>query len=292
MSSISAPTQRIKLTVQIVNHFCKSGEELEYRVYADFALDKILTAFASRSHCITDDFVVLYRDNLIPSLKYKCTFTELGIENNAKVSVYRKNISLSNEEVLDIKGLEIPSSYSLELRSLLNDETSSDVAFVVQGTHIRGHKCILTARCPKFRAMFQLHTFKEGQQNEIAIEGHDPKVFKTMLEYLYTDVIAVADCDFPFELLAIAEEYLLPRLKFICEKRLIKNMDLFNVASMLIHADMYNCELLKKFCMKFIKASLDVLLSIEQFEKDIATSPNLMIEILRLSCKRSKVHDV
>jgi len=110
-----------------------------------------------------------------------------------------------------------------------------------------------------------------------------------MLEYLYTDNIP-SDCDLLFDVLALAEEYLLLHLKSICEVKLLENLDLYNAANLLVHADLYRCEMLKKYCMQFIMTSSELLVNIPQFESDLGRSPHLMMEIMRGITKGAQDH--
>lgn len=98
------------------------------------------------------------------------------------------------------------------------------------------------------------------------------------------------------DLLALAEEYLLLHLKSICEIKMLDSMDLYNAAGMLVHADLYRCEVLKKYCLQFIMTNHELLLMMPQFEQDIEKAPHLMMEIMRAitkgnqDAKRQKVN--
>ena len=50
-----------------------------------------------------------------------------------------------------------------DYRKMVNNETFSDVEFLVDGKTIYAHKVILSARCDYFRAMFQ-HSMKESKK--------------------------------------------------------------------------------------------------------------------------------
>jgi hypothetical protein len=62
---------------------------------------------------------------------------------------------------------QLPSVFAAQMKALLNDETLSDVTFVVGDTRIRAHRAILVARCEYFRAMLT-SGFREGQEEPAA----------------------------------------------------------------------------------------------------------------------------
>ncbi|KAH9510218.1 Ankyrin repeat and BTB/POZ domain-containing protein 1 [Bulinus truncatus] len=72
------------------------------------------------------------------------------------------------------------------LRRLLDNRMYSDVVFNVHGEEFYTHRCILSARC-----MFFAHMLKTKWQNRVVIElNHSqmsPGVFKSILQYLYTE---------------------------------------------------------------------------------------------------------
>lgn len=231
-----------------------------------------------------ETLICVYKDKPIAHSQYEQPLLELGFVDGDEIIVYKIHFNF-NEKESDI--VVLPSSYHTDFKYLYSQKLFSDITFVVEGQKVTAHKCVLAARCEKFRAMLQ-HSFKEGQQNEITL---DCKLapFQAMLEYLYTDSIPV-DCDLLFDILALAEEYLLLHLKSICEVRLLENLDLYNAANLLVHADLYRCELLKKYCMQFIMTSSELLVNIPQFESDLGRSPHLMMEILRGVTKGSQDH--
>jgi hypothetical protein len=70
--------------------------------------------------------------------------------------------------------------------------------------------------------------------------------------------------------------------------KLLENLDLYNAANLLVHADLYRCEILKKYCMQFIIVSQELLVNVPQFETDIEKAPHLMMEIMRAISKGSQ----
>jgi len=226
-----------------------------------------------------DSLVCVYKDKIIDVSAYEQPLLDLGFVDADELTVYKVHFC-STEKDTDITTL--PSTFHGDYKFLYTNKVFADITFIIEGQKLFAHKCILAARCEKFRAMLQ-DCFKEGQQNEIAL---DCKLlpFQAMLEYLYTDNIS-ASGDTLSDLSALAEEYLLLHLKSICEIKMLDSLDLYNAASMLVHADLYRCEVLKKYCMQFIMTSHELLMMIPQFESDIEKAPHLMMEIMRAITK-------
>jgi hypothetical protein len=226
-----------------------------------------------------ETLICVYKDKTIAQSQYEQPLLELGFMDGDEITVYKIHFCIPEKEA-DIAVL--PTSYQNDFRYLYNHKLFVDITFIIEGQKVTAHKCVLAARCEKFRAMLQ-NSFKEGQQSEIVLECKLAP-FQAMLEYLYTDNIP-SDCDLLFDVLALAEEYLLLQLKSICEVKLLENLDLYNAANLLVHADLYRCEMLKKYTLQFIMTSHELLVNVPQFESDIEKAPHLMMEIMRAISK-------
>ena len=96
------------------------------------------------------------------------------------------------------------------MEALLNDETLSDVTFVVGDARIPAHRVILEARSQYFRAMLS-SGFREGQEPaykrartsgqeeaaDITIGDTTPEAFRALLRYLYTDELRLQKVEMP-----------------------------------------------------------------------------------------------
>eukprot|EP01016_Furgasonia_blochmanni_P003095 TRINITY_DN1120_c0_g1_i20.p1 TRINITY_DN1120_c0_g1~~TRINITY_DN1120_c0_g1_i20.p1 ORF type:complete len:183 (-),score=40.75 TRINITY_DN1120_c0_g1_i20:369-917(-) len=166
--------------------------------------------------------------------------------------------------------------------SLLSGEMFSDVTFVVQNEPIRAHKAILCARSEHFRGMFSSH-LKESQSNQVIIPDCSPKVFKQILKYLYTDQVEIGlplNIAFIKDLLVMANQFLVPRLKSICELVLCEHVDHSNVIELVNLAEFHNAETLKKKCLNYLITNKDSCMQspdVKNLSKDI------LLELFRLS---------
>ncbi len=115
----------------------------------------------------------------------------------------------------------------------------SDVNLTIQDKVIPVHKCLLAARSAKFKMMFEA-CMNEEEQQTIVIETTKPQLMMTIIDWIYSSEI-----DFPddttdiFELILMADEYLLDDLRRKCEDALIYRLDHDNALEILVIASKY-----------------------------------------------------
>ena len=122
------------------------------------------------------------------------------------------------------------------MRTLINNQTFSDVVFIVESKPIYAHKAILAAQCDHFKSMF-LNGMKESTQSEIQVPDWSYNSYLLMMEYLYTGSIVNLSQRVAMDLLGLADSYILDSLKFLCENTLMQNVDNDNVIGILIEAN-------------------------------------------------------
>ncbi|KAK9059101.1 hypothetical protein SSX86_021720 [Deinandra increscens subsp. villosa] len=191
-----------------------------------------------------------------------------------------------------LHSIQVPESdIGLNFGMLLENMEGSDVVFNVAGETFYAHKLVLAARSPVFRSRF---FEKEGDDHEIVITDMEPKVFKAMLYFIYTDELNkdelagssassesyVADT-LSAKLLAAADEYLLCRLKRMCESRICKDISVNSVGRILALADTYHAMELKAICLRFVSENLAAVMRSEGFEHLKTNHPALQSEILK-----------
>lgn len=161
------------------------------------------------------------------------------------------------QEVPNLHIIEPPSKLLENFTNLHEDKEFSDVKIVVGEQEFDGHKAILAARSPVFRAMFK-HEMIEAKQNQVTITDVQPKVFAELLRFIYTD--SVKDLDtMALELLQVADKYDLEKLKALCEKALLGGISEETAINMLITADLYRAEQLKQSTIGFIERNGSVM---------------------------------
>ncbi|KQJ87842.1 hypothetical protein BRADI_4g13857v3 [Brachypodium distachyon] len=153
-----------------------------------------------------------------------------------------------------------PSDMHRHLAALLSGasgggEGSVDVRFEVGGETFAAHRCLLAARSSVFSALL-FGPMKEKTATCVKIEDMEPRVFKAMLHFIYTDSLPEMDKGettvMAQHLLVAADMYNLPRLKLICEHELCKHVDGSTVDTMLALADQHGCRGLKEACLSTI----------------------------------------
>uniref|UniRef100_A0AAY4EH10 BTB domain-containing protein n=1 Tax=Denticeps clupeoides TaxID=299321 RepID=A0AAY4EH10_9TELE len=137
-----------------------------------------------------------------------------------------------------------------DLGDLWDQSLLPDCSLVVAGQEFQAHKAILAARCPVFRAMF-MHNMMERQTNRVEIHEMEPEVLKELLTFIYSGKAPNLQ-DMAAELLVAADMYLLDRLKRMCEEALCRSLTVENAAEILIFADLYLTPNLKEKAITFI----------------------------------------
>ncbi|GLD93498.1 hypothetical protein PINS_up002090 [Pythium insidiosum] len=175
--------------------------------------------------------------------------------------------------------LDIPESTIIgDLRKLVNNETMSDITFIVEGIPIYAHK-ILCMRCGYFRAMLTGEML-ESRAREVVINDVRRPIFLLFLEYLYSDDIDVSvEC--AMELFVVADRYGVDRLKRICERRMLQSLCVENAASVLHAADLHNAGVLRDQCLTFMLNNFDAVTKTLAFEEMGRTNVDLVFELLK-----------
>lgn len=161
----------------------------------------------------------------------------------------------------------IPPNVRLEFCSK-NFEEFKDVTITCEeDKEIFAHKCILTSRSEYFFSMFN-----SGWTESCSILSLPLPVttVQTIVDYLYRDDSAQVnkseDIEFVCNILVVADQFLLTRLKQICECQLTKLFTLKNVAEILQFSFSYSAEQLQKSAMQFISLNLPALLENKTLE--------------------------
>lgn len=171
-----------------------------------------------------------------------------------------------------------PSTILSDLRSLINDSTLSDITFVVDGQELYAHKVIMM-RCPYFQALF-LGQMRESSLDTIHLEQVRYPIFLSILEYLYTDHV-----NFPLndamELFEAADLFCIPRLKTMCEKRMLQSITVENAASIFHAADMHSAAALRQKTKKYILSHFEEVSKSRSFEEMGRRNIELVFELLQ-----------
>ena len=148
----------------------------------------------------------------------------------------------------------------------------TDVTLVVaDGKEFKAHKVVLASQSPFFKARFE-DRWSEGQENVSTTRVEMPDVpdvvMDTVLSYLYTGKATNSNIkNIAFQVLPTAEEYGIEGLQKMCEEALAETVTDENVVDILVHAETYNAQDLRKACMNYIVSNTHTVRKSEGWSK-------------------------
>ncbi|KAL4233187.1 hypothetical protein ACF0H5_007871 [Mactra antiquata] len=131
------------------------------------------------------------------------------------------------------------------------------------GVIFQCHKCILVARLEYFHSMLASGWMETSTTSDLSLPVPGD-ILEILLDYLYTDESQVINGTQNVELLCnilvVADQMLVVRLKEICEASIAVLVTLKNVGELLEFSTMYNASQLKSTCQQFIALNLAALI--------------------------------
>lgn len=168
------------------------------------------------------------------------------------------------------------------------------------GDILGAHKCILAARSEYFRCMFG-SSWIEATASKSLNMPLSTNLLSIILDYLYEDespkLRQCRDPEFVCNVLAVADQFFIIRLREICEDVISGLLTLKNAAELLEFAVSYNAAQLKVTAMQFISLNLTAvlengsLLSIRNSEVLVQLRDYYRGFIPRMSCRMMTPHD-
>ncbi|CAL4898706.1 unnamed protein product [Urochloa decumbens] len=179
---------------------------------------------------------------------------------------------------------------------LWKQKRGADVTVDVGGGEVTfdAHGWLLAERSPVLKAELELLALNSkkssaGAQRRIEIKGVDPKVFKAVLHYMYTNAVPEMEEDDGDDamamaqgLLAAADRFKVDGLKLACEETLSKRIDVSTAAGILAVAEQHGCGALKTACLEFLMArpeNLKAVMETEGYGKARAIVQPLVMEL-------------
>ncbi|RWS04542.1 kelch repeat and BTB domain-containing protein 3-like isoform X2 [Dinothrombium tinctorium] len=132
----------------------------------------------------------------------------------------------------------------------LKDGIYADFRIVVENREIPVHRIILKSASDKFETMFEID-MKEKREGKVYITERSFDAVKAMVDYIYGNEVSNAK-EVCSELLEMAEEYNIPKLKNDCENYIKGRINHCNVYEVLSHAYKYNANELMDAALKYI----------------------------------------
>uniref|UniRef100_A0A3Q3EBM1 Inhibitor of Bruton agammaglobulinemia tyrosine kinase n=1 Tax=Labrus bergylta TaxID=56723 RepID=A0A3Q3EBM1_9LABR len=141
------------------------------------------------------------------------------------------------------------------------------------------HKSVLCARLEYFNSMLG-NPWIEATSCSALEMPTSSEILHVILEYIYTDespsIKESLNVEFICNVLVVADQMLITRLKEMCEVVITENLTLKNAAELLEFAAMYNAEQLKLSCLQFIVLNMAALL---ESKHPKIPNPNIYIYI-------------
>lgn len=143
-----------------------------------------------------------------------------------------------------------------------------------ENQRIQAHKAVLMTRIEYFRLMF-FHNWSE--KTEVDLRHISIAFMRPIVQFAYDNNAeslrnAKFTDNFMYNMCAILDQYLIENVKNIFESMIMKKVNLRNCSENLEFSFMYNCDLLKDYCMEFICVNLSRLLEgnvLESLDNDI-----------------------
>ena len=136
------------------------------------------------------------------------------------------------------------------------------------------------------------HNTIESELNTIEVKEVPAEAVETVLKYIYTWEVPEDPAKLTFDLLQIAEMYLLDDLKEACWKSLVDRLEVPSCISTFILADRFNSGggKLKEIVIKFMKCKAEEVVEVEDWDKLVDNHTALAKELMRAIVKGSKVN--
>jgi len=183
-----------------------------------------------------------------------------------------------------------------DAETLLEEASSSDVLFSVQGEEIDAHSQVLCARSEVLKK--QLNSgMQESVSKVIIVEDCNVATFKSFLRFIYTDKLpTVADLAteqagqavkevgsrHPSQmeaLWAVSHKYQVVRLQRWCEAQLCKQLSTEQVCSVLRQAHVFEAAQLEKACLSYVRDNIAEVLKLQAYTDLISKWPEIALKI-------------
>ena len=166
-----------------------------------------------------------------------------------------------------------PPTLVSDFGRLINNPELADVRFVVEGKDVFAHRAVLACRSEYFRVLLTggmresltqseanvaagMLNLGGGQDAPIHIQDVSHTVFLQVLEFLYTDSVSNMTLDTGIHLMIASEQFMLDRLKSLCEDVIRRDIDLDNCIGILVASHRHHASNLKEIALEFIMRNL------------------------------------
>ncbi|ELK13089.1 Ankyrin repeat and BTB/POZ domain-containing protein 1 [Pteropus alecto] len=149
-----------------------------------------------------------------------------------------------------------------------------DVCFQVEGCSFLCHKAFFCGRSDYFRALLDDH-FQENEGLEasgglpaVTLHGLSPDIFTHVVYYIYSDHTELSP-EVAYDVLSMADMYLLPGLKRLCGRSLAQLLDEDSVVGVWRVAKLFRLARLEDQCTEYMAKVIEKLVEREDFEEAV-----------------------
>ncbi|RWS19626.1 zinc finger and BTB domain-containing protein 24-like protein [Leptotrombidium deliense] len=131
-----------------------------------------------------------------------------------------------------------------------------DIVLHVQSKLFPAHRSVLAASSPYFESVLKNHRVTK---EEINIGWHDVKSFEILLDYMYSGCVLINE-ENVYELLKLANHFLITKLKGYCEEYLERFMTTDNCLNVKELGEKYNMPSLQESALNLIRDNITIVL--------------------------------
>ncbi|CAL1297905.1 unnamed protein product [Larinioides sclopetarius] len=214
----------------------------------------LFQTFIRKSKLVQDQKRLLTNGSMILQFDLLLSF---GVAFN-QIENYREESSVINVAADNIEtatSSQCHSSFSSKniLEHLWNEGTFSDITLRAGTKSFPVHKNILSTRSIAFKSMF-IKNETENRSNVVVLPDIDEITLRSLLLYIYTDVVEDLNFGNALELYQSADKYELTDLKKICRNCLMDNLSRSNIFKILSFSDIYKDSEMKEAAYEFISS--------------------------------------
>ena len=224
----------------------------------------------------------------IKSTNGELLFNQLLLSFSSPMDVRTTLQPIKEEEVRERPIKKGEEKTLQQLSTLLQTKFLTDVIFNVQGERFEAHRVILAAGSPVLSAMFW-HDFQENRTRTVNIEDTNPRVFKQLLEYLYTGTASeIEKKGVAIDLLVASDKYGVNLLKEECSAILMgTNLSVYNVIPILIIAHLHSVPKLVQLAIDFMAQNAFRICSLPDYRMLMINYPTLCLKVTQSMFERS-----
>jgi len=216
---------------------------------------------------LTNDILVANTNDYLPdgNLSIHCKF----------IIIHSSSVIIKDLEEMD----EDKDDLCKSMEKLLDDDSLTDFEVTCGSEVFPCHKSILANQSDVFATIINSRKWEENKSN---IEGHDPKIVKQMIHFIYTNRLPDGVKCSP-QLLLIADRFRLKGLIQFCKTKLSKSLTTTNAIQVLDAADKVpDAASLKIAAVQFIADNLPFLIGTDDWNNILGKNIKLLNSVLKI----------